>query len=339
MGDTFEDLNKRYLAAKNENSDIATTKYVERTENFPHLSNHEKLEFLNDVMKNSEVELFEYLLRVNNEIVSIRDEKESTLLHHAAMNNHPFIVSILCRENGVVVDDYNCYDQSPLMLACTYGHVDVITILLRSNHSIELTDSIDIAQVSEREDILELLISEQEERQAVNIFRKVLRTEDLMKKAKHLQDFDACKNDDKKLAFMNKLMDKNEMEMFKMLLEMRKPIIATRDEDGWTILHNAVSANSSSAVSILLALEEIEIDAMDYTQTTPLMLACRAVRYKGVVQQLLENDCDILLKDNNGWNALDIAKRSKQRDILQILQNFIKEHGIADNGKLAGEYL
>ena len=137
---------------------------------------------------------------------------------------------------------------------------------------------------------------------------------------------------------MNRIMEKNEMDIFKMVLELRKDIVTSRDEDDWTILHNAVMLNHPTAVSLLLKEKAIDIDAVDSTQMTPLMLGCRAVRFKEVVRLLLEGGSDVLLKDNCGWNALDIAKRAKQRDILKLLSDFLEEKGLKDTGKLAGEY-
>ena len=93
-----------------------------------------------------------------------------------------------------------------------------------------------------------MLFDEKEERSAMKIFRKIRSAADDMKKAKYLKDFDACagKTSDRQLMFMTKLMDKNEMEMFKMLITVRVEILTARDEDGWTILHSAVSQVRSS---------------------------------------------------------------------------------------------
>ena len=54
---------------------------------------------------------------------------------------------------------------------------------------------------------------------------------------------------------------------------------------------------------------------------------------------LLERGCDVLMKDNCGWNALDIAKRAKQRDVVTLLEEYLKTRGLVDDGKLAGQYL
>ena len=98
-----------------------------------------------------------------------------------------------------------------------------------------------------------MLFDEKEERSAMKIFRKIRSAADDMKKAKYLKDFDACagKTSDRQLMFMTKLMDKNEMEMFKMLITVRVEILTARDEDGWTILHSAVSQVRSSLIIIL----------------------------------------------------------------------------------------
>ena len=339
MTNTFDISYQRYLKAQKETSNV---KCKEISVDFGDYTDTQKIVVLVNVMKNNDIELFECYLRLHNDIISIRDEKDSTLLHHAAMNNYHFFVYILTKQDGIELDDYNYYDQTPLMLACTYGHKEVIKILLRYEYNLELIDCIDIARMSEQEDIMEMLVTEQEERQAMSMFRKVRRAQDDMKRSKYIQEFDGCSNDDtydKKLSFMTKLIEKNEMEIFKMILEMRNDIISGRDEDGWSILHIAVMRNHCTAVSILLNEDGIDIDAVDYNKMTPLMSACRSVRFKEVVTLLLNQGCNVLLKDNNGWNALDIAKRAKQRDILNILIEFLEQKGLTDNGKLAGEYL
>ena len=214
-------------------------------------------------------------------------------------------------------------------------------VFLRYAQHVDLKEAIDVAQLCDNDNIMEMLLDESEERAAMKMFRKIRSAAEDMKKAKYLKDFDDChgKTSDKQLMFMTKLMEKNEMEMFKMLLELRTDILSARDEDGWTILHSAVSQNSYDAVHTLVKEEGVDVNATDYMQTTPLMMACRSFKHTKVLGVLLDCGCDVLLKDSNGWNALDIAKRAKQKDVLALLEGHLQGKGLTDNGKLAGLYL
>ena len=83
-----------------------------------------------------------------DDILALEDDKESGLVHYASMNNHPafvYILTMLQQKDGeICLDDVNYYNQTPIVLACTYGHEDVLEVFLRYAPHVDLTDAIEV---------------------------------------------------------------------------------------------------------------------------------------------------------------------------------------------------
>ena len=89
---------------------------------------------------------------------------------------------------------------------------------------------------------------------------------------------------------------------------------------GWTALHYAAASGSLPIVRNLLE-HSAYIDAESPNKTTPLMMAARAGHEK-VVNLLLEEGADVLLKNELGLDAVDFAKSQDRSAIVRTLERW-----------------
>ncbi|XP_004605512.2 ankyrin repeat domain-containing protein 16 [Sorex araneus] len=93
--------------------------------------------------------------------------------------------------------------------------------------------------------------------------------------------------------------------------------IEAADRDSKRPLHEAAAAGHRDCVRYLLT-RGAAVDSLKRADWTPLMLAC-AKRSLEVIQELVENGADPLLKNKDGWNSFHIASREGDPLILQYL--------------------
>jgi len=111
-------------------------------------------------------------------------------------------------------------------------------------------------------------------------------------------------------------------------LELAKRLIARKAEvnkTGWTPLHYAAShAGDDSVAMVRLLLEHhAYIDAESPNKTTPLMMAAH-YGSPAVVKLLLEEGADPLLKNEQGLNAIDFARRANRQASADIIAGFVR---------------
>ena len=140
--ESYYQIYRNFMKARNDANDDNFTDALHQYDDLA--DDISKLNYLNTVMLNDQYELFECLLRLRkDDILSLEDDKESTLVHYMAMNNHPAFVYILAclreKDDDIELDEPNYYNQTPIMLACTYGHEDVLEVRLSVLTSTGLT--------------------------------------------------------------------------------------------------------------------------------------------------------------------------------------------------------
>ncbi|KAF1048699.1 ankyrin repeat domain-containing protein [Xylophilus sp.] len=112
-------------------------------------------------------------------------------------------------------------------------------------------------------------------------------------------------------------------------LELVKTLIA-RDADvnkpGWAPLHYAVTGDQADQLAIArLLLENYAfIDAQSPNGTTPLMMAA-TYGSEGAVRLLIEEGADPLIRNQQGLTALDFARRSDRRDVIEAIDRATRD--------------
>ena len=106
-----------------------------------------------------------------------------------------------------------------------------------------------------------------------------------------------------------------------------KPNINLVNGEGWSPLQLAVFKKRLNCVEILLSIENLDINYIG-PQGTALHIACKKNYYE-IVNLLLNNNCDIFIKDKNNKIAFDYCKNKK----IKKLFNKKNENKIVNNRK------
>jgi ankyrin repeat protein len=98
------------------------------------------------------------------------------------------------------------------------------------------------------------------------------------------------------------------------------------NKPGWAPLHYAAShAEPISREMLLLLLEHhAYIDAESPNRSTPLMMAAQ-YGHPSLVPALLEAGADPLIKNEQGFSAIDFARRAKRSDIADAIADFVRQ--------------
>lgn len=98
------------------------------------------------------------------------------------------------------------------------------------------------------------------------------------------------------------------------------------NKPGWTPLHYAASKDQPAQEQIVALLLEHHayIDAASPNGTTPLMMAAQ-YGSMAVLQLLLDEGADPLLKNQLGLRAVDFAARAQRPDSITLLQTAIRQ--------------
>jgi len=103
------------------------------------------------------------------------------------------------------------------------------------------------------------------------------------------------------------------------LLNANPKLAALRDDDDRLPIHWAVSYNRLPIVQILVQAKDFDVDVMDGSGWTPLMMACSRKDAEAVVDLLLSKDADVNAKNNNGQTALHFCASKANLDIARTL--------------------
>jgi len=99
------------------------------------------------------------------------------------------------------------------------------------------------------------------------------------------------------------------------------------NKTGWTPLHYAASGGQAQIISILLE-HSAYIDAESPNGSTPLMMAAMYGNAE-CVKTLLEAGADPTLKNQQGLNAADFARRVSRADSLALIETAVSQWGKA----------
>jgi len=117
------------------------------------------------------------------------------------------------------------------------------------------------------------------------------------------------------------------------LLSFAKFIIlgSIKNNVGSTPLHAACYCGNAAIAKLLLSKLECYIDAQNNTNNTPLHYIIEYCSLENIdtkrkemleiIQLLVEADCDVSLKNNLGYTALEIATKTKAIEAEELIRN------------------
>jgi 26S proteasome non-ATPase regulatory subunit 10 len=103
------------------------------------------------------------------------------------------------------------------------------------------------------------------------------------------------------------------------LLAANPKLASLRDPDERLPIHWAVSFNHLPIVQMLVQAKAFDVDVVDGSGWSPLMMACSRKDAEAIVDILLTKDADVNLKNNNGQTALHFAASKSNLDIARVL--------------------
>ena len=103
---------------------------------------------------------------------------------------------------------------------------------------------------------------------------------------------------------------KGKLELIKHMVD---DLGAEPDKEGWTPLHYAATSGHLDVVEYLIS-KEVDVDALNPSNSTPLMLASRYGHIK-VVKFLLDHDANLALHNTQNYTAIDFAYLNNQKEI------------------------
>ena len=108
------------------------------------------------------------------------------------------------------------------------------------------------------------------------------------------------------------------LDPLKDLLEKSPELVNKRDERGFTPLVLATYLDQKEAAELLID-HGAEVNAQDALGNTALMGVCFKGSYE-LAEMLISRGADIHLTNNEGVDALSLAKNHNQEKIIELLQ-------------------
>jgi 26S proteasome non-ATPase regulatory subunit 10 len=103
------------------------------------------------------------------------------------------------------------------------------------------------------------------------------------------------------------------------LLAANPKLASLSDPDDRLPIHWAVSFNHLPIVQMLVQAKSFDVDVVDGSGWSSLMMACSRKDAEAIVDVLLAKGADVNLKNNNGQTALHFAASKSNLDIARVL--------------------
>lgn len=238
------------------------------------------------------------------DMVNAQDNDGMTAMHrilHGTVDSTMRQIIHLLLENGARIDILDRHGYTPLHVAATWEHEDIISTILDVNpRAIDLQNNDGIAALHNaslcgHEAIVKLLIS----RGANKDIRDRNGTTPL-----HVA---ACYG---KIAAV------------KVLLEAGA--LVSQDSHGRTPLHYAAQNGRKVIVRMLASRYPHSLNIPDATGATPLHLAVKMIRYPDV-KILLKAGADVLARDREGRTPFHYAVKSQNKKMLKLFKGKVTE--------------
>ena len=274
------------------------------------------------------------------------NELKWTPLHFAAWKGHEDMVDALIKE-GAIIDADDIINRSPLHWAAQGGHLNVAKTLIQKRAN---TKAIDAHGRSP----LHVAASVGNGEVAAELADHGARLEDVDKEGKRALDLVIelleKKRAEKEKAWASLDLSKEEKAAHQAafaedIATAFGPLLDTllvnkeAKAKGWTRLHCAAHKGEAQAVAVLLGLDAKKnaADAIalanqtDHARETALHVAARG-GHRGVVDVLILNEhkCNLRINNISGEDALMVAVKNNQLDVVDALLRAIEEEKTHD---------
>ncbi|RUS77619.1 hypothetical protein EGW08_014619 [Elysia chlorotica] len=226
-----------------------------------------------------------------------QDKHDKTAIFLAAEENKIQVLKKLLSKPRVkqLINESDCYDNSPLHIAAKQGYLDIVQCLLENG-----------ADLDDKNEEEETPLHLAAKHGRTNIVRELIKTDTTI-----VNDEDENSNTALHLAAQC-----GHYKVVKLLLDLGADVSA-RNYNAWTPLDLAASKGWTRTCSVLLE-EDAPVDPTDKNKTTPLHLAS-SFGHSKVVKLLLEWDADVTLKDDGGRNCLGRAIENHHVNVAEVI--------------------
>jgi ankyrin repeat protein len=244
--------------------------------------------------------IVKYLLEAGAD-ATLADEAGHAALHQAAGRGHGETVRLLLSHSKAELNVKSQRGMTPLLLALSGGHAEVVKYLLEAGADVTLADETGataLYQAAGRGNgaIVRLLLSHSKAELNVKGQRR--------------------------MTPLLLALSRGYAEVVKYLLEAGADVTLA-DEAGNTALYQAVGRGHAEIVRLLLSHSKAELNVKGQRGMTPLLLALRQ-GYTEVVKYLLEAGADVTLTDEAGNAALHQAAGRGHGAIVRLLLSHSK---------------
>ena len=239
------------------------------------------------------------MLTQNGADIQASSSNGSTVLHFASALSNQEVVEFLLKLNEISVNASNSFNQTPLMHACyDGGRLDNIKMLIQNGADIQASSSdgstvLHFASRNSNQEVVKFLL-----------------------KLKEISVNEADSSDETPL--MHACYDGGRLDNIKMLLRNGADIQAS-SSDGSTVLHFASRNSNQEVVKFLLKLKEISVNATSNSTQTPLMHACYNGGRLENIKMLIQNGADIQASSSNGSTVLHFASAFSNQEVVEFL--------------------
>ena len=222
-----------------------------------------------------------------------------TVIHFASRNSNQEVVEFLLKSNKISVNAADNLNKTPLMYACyDGGRLDNIKMLIQNGADIQARDSngstvLHFASALSNQEVVEFLLKSNEI--SVNAINHFSQTPLIY----------AC-------------YDGGRLDNIKMLIQNGADIQAS-SSNGSTVLHFASCDSNQEVVEFLLKSNKISVNATDNLNRTPLMHACFDGGRLDNIKMLIQNGADIQASNSNGLTVIHFASRNSNQEVVEFL--------------------
>lgn len=229
------------------------------------------------------INIIKYLLSVRANVNIVDKEGDSTL-HYAAFGNQPEIMRTLLM-NGAHIDVVNSSRCSALHISAHKKPPHCVKVLLEFGANVNIQDSygdtaLHDAIGKENTEVVELLCN------APNLDLTV----------RNNRGFNA----------LHHASLKGNVAATRKILYLAPQLVDIKKNDGFAPLHLASLNGHSMVVDVLVREGKADINIRNNRRQTPFLLAV-AQGHTAAIEKLVDLDCDVLVKDEDGDNAMHLC--------------------------------